>query len=650
MPSQNSKLWRAGLLLTTSLVAPALVAGAILCLPKDPTFAATSRLVLAMDLFAVASIGVVGFSAALRRFRDLALLWRYGGASSAVRDSLSYLKEERRLATRGQVPALTAAIGLAGLAVLARWPQAAALAPYASAFGWASVAALLCVPAAALKNRTHYINTFFLKRYIRAQCEHLGYRPRRWRERKRNIAFRITGIGRFRAGGFEWHFDDFVKGGIVFGQTGSGKTVAVLNSMLAGLVGSFASSDLKLGGLIIDAKGDFLKKIQNVCAKYGREDSLYVLDPDAWRHSARTPRAIAWNPLHNNDDPLEIATRLVAALKLIGLQLGNEGSYFLDSAKIFLRHGITLLRAAYDIPSMADLYKLSQEPETKPEFYHQMIARIGARHVTAPQREVMESIAYMENIWAKVADREKSAIRGTLAQLLDEFMVSPFQEMLSGASTLSIDEMVDQGVILYVHMPLAQRERMSQLVNTMIKLEYQKAVLKRPKKASPTFFLCDEFQSYFVTGEGRGDSDFFERSRESFHANLVSTQNMSAFLKRSRNSADIRNFMGNIAVKISLRNTEEETLRWASALFGARSEIVVSSSEQAAIDGHWSRRRHTSYSRSTRSLPRVPSEEFTNLPIPVKGTSQQTAGSIIHLGSRPEVEHLHLEWPVHPLE
>jgi len=264
--------------------------------------------------------------------------------------------------------------------------------------------------------------------------------------------------------------------------------------------------------------------------------------------------------------------------------------------------------------------------------------------------EIADAIQYFEREWAPMADRQKSAVRGTITQLLDEFLVPPFREIFTGRSTVAIADVIDQGKLFYVNMPAADRERMSRVVNTLLKLEFQKHVLKRPNKARPSFMLIDEFQTVYTVGGGRGDSDFFERSRESNHANIVAAQSISAFLKRTRNAADVKNFLGNCAVKILLRNTEEETNRWASALFGMRSEIVVNSTEQAAVGGGWSRRRHTSYSRATRMLPLVPPEAFTRLAIPLRGDPEhQHAESIVHLGSRSETGHPTLVWPVNPL-
>lgn len=637
--------------------APALIA-MISAMPKDPTYAAESRFAQMLSVCAIGTIGATIFILAWRMWRDTRMQRAYGAASSAVNDTLSYLKQEQRLARRGQLPSLVAAMFVLTLYIVSHWPQAAVLTPWQTGFVGLAFALLAWLPIRALRNRGHYVNAFFLRRYLRQQLDHLGYRTLRRSKRRTNGTATITvpREGCFviegRDGDFEWRFDDFVKNAVVFGQVGSGKTVAVLNAVLEGLLASFAKSDHPIGGLILDAKGDFYGKIQTLSGRYKRQHDLMIVDPAAWESSGGTWRSIAWNPLDNDDDPLEVATRLIAALRLIGVETGSEGSFFLDSAKVYLRHAIALVRGAgiTVAPSILDVYRLSQESEKETPLYHMLIRAIGARYPQAVPDNVTDAITFMEKEWADMADRQKSGVRGTITQLLDEFLVAPFHEIFTRSSTSSIGAMIDSGKILYVHMPASDRERMSRLVNTLIKLEYQRAILARPNKQRPTFFLCDEFQTFYTSGEGRGDSDFFERSRESVHANIIAAQNLSAFMKRTRNQHDVKNFLGNCAVKIFLRQTEEETNRWASGLFGQRSEIVVTTSEQAAIDGSWSRRRNTSYGRATKTLPRVPPEAFIRLAIPVREDKQQRyAGSIIHLGSRGETQQPTLHWPIHPL-
>ncbi len=646
------------LMLTTALSTP-LIIGTVVVLPKSAAYAAPSRLALTGLVFSAGIGGFTGFVLARRRYRDEEMMRRFGGASLAVRDTLSFLRNEQHLARRGRLPVLAGSMAAFASYTLAHWPQFAMLGPYRAGLGALSLGLLVAVPVLLLRNRTHVINAWFLRRYLKEQIAHLGCRPPnrffKWRTRKRGSepAVTVTGPGTFRIGGFDWCFDDFVKGAAVFGQVGSGKTM-VLNSLLYALLASMREPGREISGLVLDAQGDFHRKLATVCGQLGRGADLVTLDPSAWEEAARTSRSIAWNPLDNDDDALEIATRLIAALRLIGLEQGNEGSFFLDSAKAYLRHAIALVRAAAgdDPASIVDVYRLAQEGEEETPLYHQLLAAISARFPGELPIEIADAIQFFEREWGQMADRQKSGVRGTITQLLDEFLVPPFREIFTGRSTVTIADVIDDGKLLYVKMPAADRERMSRLVNTLIKLEFEKHVLKRPNKVRPSFMLIDEFQTVYTVGsDGRGDSDFFERARESAHASIVAAQNVSAYHKRTRNTADVKNFLGNCAVKIFLRNTEEETNRWASALFGMRSEIVVNSSEQAAVDGGWSRRRQTSYSRSTKMLPLVPPETFMRLAIPIKGDPQhQHAESVIHLGSRSAAEHPTVTWPVNPLD
>ena len=76
---------------------------------------------------------------------------------------------------------------------------------------------------------------------------------------------------------------------------------------------------------------------------------------------------------------------------------------------------------------------------------------------------------------------------------------------------------------------MAGRERVSPVLMTLLRLEFQREILRRPNKARRCFLFADEFQALYVSGENQGDSDFFESSRESNHANIVAAQNLSSF-------------------------------------------------------------------------------------------------------------------------
>jgi type IV secretory pathway TraG/TraD family ATPase VirD4 len=262
---------------------------------------------------------------------------------------------------------------------------------------------------------------------------------------------------------------------------------------------------------------------------------------------------------------------------------------------------------------------------------------------------VIDAINYFEGQWRPMPSRQKGGVIGAISQIIDQFSVEPFREMMSGCSTISEDEVVDTGKIFYVDQSAAERPYMAKFITCLIKLKFQNAILRRPNKHRPSWFICDEFPVFWTSGDGRGDADLFALSRGSRHSNIVAAQNISAFYRKSDNKDEARNFLGNCATKIFLRNTETETNEWASRLIGEKSMITVGANESAGLDEPL-KRGFTTYSRSTASTRLVPPEAFAELAIPVRGDPRrQYSESIVHLASRETTQTLNLTWRVNPL-
>ena len=636
--------WTGRLFLVLAL-GSSLVVGTVALLPKDSAFGSNERLAMTTIVLAAALVGIFGVAASVRHYRDLALASRYPRATRAMRDTIAFLRHERALGRRYRLAILIGFLVAAELALLSYWPQWEVLAPFRGAFKFLAAILGLLLILQPIFARRHLVNALYLRRYLGQQAEHLGIGSA---TRKRAASIPpAPALGEFCAGGFAWRFDDFTKNFLVFGQPGSGKTICVLNAVLDGLLRAPAA-ELKIGGVILDPKGVYLEVVERLCQKLGRSDDLHILSLDNWAKEPRTRRAIAFNPSDTDEDSLEFAARLITAQKLVG-GVEARDSFFLDASRVFCRHAITLLReaAAPQPTSLLDLHSLCAEPVDSATVYEQLIETLQQKYPDNPPPAVETAVAYFENEWRTLPDRQRAGVRSSVNQLLDDFTTDPIRDIISGHSTISIAEVIDTGKILYVHLPLAARERVARVFTGLIKLEFQREVLRRPGKERPTFLLADEFQTLFTAGEEHGDSDFFERSRESRHANIVAAQNMSSFLKRTRNKHDVTNFLGLCAVKVFLRNSERETNEWASNLFGERSEIIVTASESASLDGGFSRHR-TSYSRSTKTVRVVPPEAFATLAVPVAGRrGGRIAESVIHLGSREAVTKLELNWPVH---
>lgn len=440
----------------------------------------------------------------------------------------------------------------------------------------------------------------------------------------------------FRAGGVDWHWDDFFTSCIVFGQPGSGKTVCVLNALLDGLLGSSSQGRLPASGLILDPKGDFRDKIARLMSRIGRSNDLLILDPGDPDNSAR------WNPLDCADDEMEIAERLAATMQALGRGTAGNESFWIDNAKRFLRHAIRLIRVTNEgePPSFVDVEEMASSDAA-------IRRRILATDPT--DRVALSAIRYFMREWFGLAPNTRSSISAQLTTLLDPFLVEPYSTFFAGESTVNPEDLLRDGKVLYVYMPVADREAMSRTVCTLIKLEFFREVLRNPSKTRNSLFLCDEFQQFMTTSQGRGDADFFERSRQSRHANIIATQNYPALLKAARAAGAaeevVENLVGNCALKLFLRNTDAKTNDFASAIFGRSLVAKVSSSrsqDRFALGGQ-TLGRQDDYDQA------VGPEEFARLATPNRREGIAYAEAIGLLGSRSAFERTTMRWRVHPL-
>ena len=621
---------------------------------------------------------------------------------------------------------MTALVGVTGLRVLAAWPQlggfAALSLPLAVAW-WGILAGLIGFLLTSTNRITEIVAQ---KRALERQMLARGFTLRTAAEAETRAQeldrapVEVTAPLAFRAGGFDWRWDDFKPNAVVFGQPGSGKTVTVLNALLDGLLTSASRPwvDLPAAGLILDPKGDYRDKIRGVMGRLGREGDLLVLDPEAPSESIR------WNPFDSPDDELELAERFGAVMAMLGQKAG-EDSFFVDSAKLFMRHAIALLRAtnpADEPPSFAGINELVSNPERlearvflargllctrllgeigpdrlakiedfarSDRILRETLLRLGdGREATElrfaldtfyrrPDNEksnvlnalrqclrrygttipafredshALDACAYFTDGWLRLADRTQSGIQAQLTNMVDPFLMEPYRTMLSGPSTVSVAQALQQGRLLYVYMPAARRERMSRVLNTLVKLEFQREVRRMVDKKRPSLFLCDEFQAFFTDGEGIGDPDFFAVSRQSNHVNLIATQNLNSLLRTTPQEETVQNLLGLCAIKVFLRNNDLATNKYASEVFGQYQEIVVGrSGNVAGAGGRQGMGLASGITEQQQAGARLRPDEFTTLRIPARGEATPFSEGWVRVGSRPAIEDVKLRFPVYPL-
>lgn len=263
------------------------------------------------------------------------------------------------------------------------------------------------------------------------------------------------------------------------------------------------------------------------------------------------------------------------------------------------------------------------------------------------------AVQFMLREWImNPADRTRAGVLGHLSNMISPFLTDPYLTAFSGRSTFNLKALLDTGKILYVYMPIADKSRMSQVGNTLIKLDFYRQVLLQLRKSRKSLFLCDEFQTFLTADASRGDAQFFSRARESGHANVVATQNISGLLTVVDKPEIVDSLLGNCAVKMFLRNTEVKTQEYVSKyVFGEyMSRVVTVGRGTGAQGGFVGFGTSANIQVSDQKLPRVAPERLAHLAKPDPAAGVLFSEVLVRLGSRPQVQFERLLCKVHPLE
>lgn len=530
-----------------------------------------------------------------------------------------------------------------GMITLTLWfPDLRILSPIVNLLWWLSLIGLALFPFTgsflfnefaqkyrALLHETELSKSFHPREIIDLQSEETDDAPTK-------LAI-LDGL-QFRAGGFDWHWNDFVQNCIVFGQIGSGKTSCVLNSILDGLFGSAAKSGEQAGGLILDPKGTFFADVQTLCRRYGRVDDLLVIAPNS-------SDSIHWNPFDSVDDEYELASRFAAVSKSLGQKDANS-SFWITKSTMFIQYALELIRLTNppdEPPSLGQINELASGFAALAERSERIDATDSRSH---------DCLNFFATEWATMAPETRSSVQAHLTGMLFPFLKEPYASKFSGQSTMRISEMIDSGKILYLHMPTADRETMARTIGIFLKLEYYREILKRPRKTRPSFFFCDEFQKFFTAGskedkdQEKSDADTFRLSRESFHANIVATQNLGALGDQEIAKA----FLANCLTSIFLRNPDDDTNTFASRLF-SQELMGMSSSSQGVGNGRLRPMGGQQVSSNDQLYDRCPPHRFRELAVCGRNQPVPHAESIVFLGGRGEqpIPVRKLKWKRHPL-
>jgi hypothetical protein len=147
------------------------------------------------------------------------------------------------------------------------------------------------------------------------------------------------------------------------------------------------------------------------------------------------------------------------------------------------------------------------------------------------------------------------------------------------------DELIEQGKVVGLNFPVALNPALAKVIGTMMKADYQRAVLLRiprmeaspEKHFRPTVFLCDEYQNFATVGGNNptGDERFLSISRQPKCIPIVATQSIAS-LKDALPNEGVKTLLQAFRTKVFLTTTDPDTARYASELCGKTDKTRIS--------------------------------------------------------------------------
>ena len=435
-------------------------------------------------------------------------------------------------------------------------------------------------------------------------------------------------------------------GVMVLGAVGTGKTSACMYPYAEQLLRWRAGDvDHKIGGLVLEVKGDFCKQVRGILKQAGRESDYIEIGLDS---------QYCYNPLHNDLDPYAVAFAIATLLNNL---FGKSKEPFWQQAYTDLLKFVILLRRISDgYTTLADVYHHILEPskielniskltdalknppeviivsahdyqehcvqrpwtlwfaENVEEFAHPYEADLdtylAAKNVSfrvaktnsnawLTRRHQLQAIdRWYKHGWSRLDNRLRSSITEGVVVFLSLFDDNPlvYETFCPPRSAYAgdvkpgerrplppLEELLETGTVLALNFPVVMNPGLARALGVMLKLDFQRAVLKRIPKiaAAPDrgwrdlVFICDEYHAFATVGETdpTGDERTFALSRQARLIPIVATQSVSSLRSALPGDESWRTLMQCFRTKLFLATSDEFTAKAAAELCGRRDRL-----------------------------------------------------------------------------
>ncbi len=358
--------------------------------------------------------------------------------------------------------------------------------------------------------------------------------------------------------GEPWFWPDKVRvmQGIVLGMTGSGKTTLLRNIIsqdLARTVGP-PEDPRHIPMVIFDGKGDleFFYDLLPHIHRAGRLHQLRVLNP------ARPDISVLYNPFHcADDDYMPVVNMVFGSFNLHDEFFAkHQLNYLADIVRVLVYTGLKF--------NFYDVLVMAIDQEVLREQVEKATRRIERDASITTQRRLNFEMS-VKNLYQSFQDRERvPKIQGLLNECMtfldDELSVitGPYEDLLS------IDEVIEQGLILFVTLNVNKNTEPVRALGKMLLQNLQLVVGKRYESEEqrrrsnrPMFsVVLDEFAPFGY----RNFAQILQTARGTHTAFLFSMQSLPQLMQVGRGFKEDVTSAPNTTM--TLRTRDEETARY----------------------------------------------------------------------------------------
>ncbi|MFF5996572.1 TraM recognition domain-containing protein [Lysinibacillus sp. KU-BSD001] len=263
---------------------------------------------------------------------------------------------------------------------------------------------------------------------------------------------------------------------LITGPTRCGKTSTILLPTIFQLLEQ-KKRGKKLGFSLVEPKGDLIWEVEEFCKEM---DIPYVLlDPS-------NSNTDFFNVMEGDTDVVIEAT--VAVLQSL---FGKQEAFFQTLAELSTRNVTKLLKLLKgDNLTLLDLLATLRDEKLLRRYVEDL----------RDQGEASDLLSFFENeMFGSLADQYRKLIIGLRAQLENMTGNEQLRHIISGKSSINLDEHLANGGVLLVNTDLGRLKKAGDAFGMFVTMHIQSAALRRPgmeKTRTPHFMIVDEYARY----------------------------------------------------------------------------------------------------------------------------------------------------------